>query len=175
LNQKEFHKLLQKRLAEISVSAPSLRNQGNPGLISSSRLFCSRIPLKEFNVSSEKQYNKILDKFTNKLMKEFPHDCRNNWGAARKTLNLFLREVMYNTDLSRQFKLKVIQFLEIPLDSYTAVNLYKHAKGNNLPRWISIKSLTKEISGEYQEVANQIALELKIPRIHLDLLYWRKK
>lgn len=175
MKQKEFHQLLQNRFAETSVSSSSLRNQGSAGIVSAARKFCTELPLHKFNVKSQKQFDKTLDESTNNLLKKFPEKARNNWGAARKTLNLFLREVLYNTYLSKQFNSKVIYFLEIPLDGYVARNILAHPRGKNLAKWKSIKSLKKDMSDEYQKIANQIASDLSVPRIHLDLIFWRNK
>ena len=144
MNQKQFHKLLQKRLAETSVSSSSLRNQGSAGIVSAACKFCTELPLQKFNVKAQKQFSKVLDTYTNKLLKKFPAKARNNWGAARKTINLFLREVFYNTYLIKQFNSKVIYSLELPLDGDVARNLLAHPKGNNLKKWVSInRSLDK--------------------------------
>lgn len=45
---------------------------------------------------------------------------------------------------------------------------------SNLDKWVSIKSLTKQISDKYQNAAKEIADKKGILRIHLDLEYWRQ-
>ena len=46
------------------------------------------------------------------------------WGTARKALNIFLRDALYTTYLSKRYGLpRAEASLEIPLDSITAVRL----------------------------------------------------
>jgi hypothetical protein len=58
------------------------------------------------------------------------------WGAARKALNLFLRDVQYSWDLSSYFGLHTIfSFLEVPLDRYVAQGLCGYSEfSHGLPR-----------------------------------------
>lgn len=173
MTENEFNKLLQKHLAEVSITNSALRNQGAKGLVSTARQFCSKLRIRKFNVYSQEKFNRVLNRDTRSLMSKFPTGAKNNWGAARKSLNLFLREVLYNNFLSRHFNTNVINFLEVPLDKQVAQAIKKNYKKKIFPSNFSIKSLQKEMSDEYQKTAKKIASELGIPRIHLDLIYWR--
>lgn len=175
MTKKEFDQLLQKHLAEVSITNSALRNQGDEGLVSAAREFCTKLQIRKYNVYSQKEFTIILNRETIRLMRKFPVGAIKNWGAARKSLNLFLREVLYNTYLSKQFNANVMNFLEVPLDIQVALGIKKDMKEKNLSGWVSIKSLKKEMSDEYQGAAKKIAQNLKISRIHLDLIYWRNK
>ena len=178
---KEFIKSLQRRTAQISVGASAIRNQGASGLIDCCRYyFENSIDLKEFRKNlKSKKYIGYLDSCTFELVDSFPENGK-SWGAARKGLNLFFREVIYNKYLSDylnmpiDFKenLKMIEYLEVPLDRYVAHGLI--SKSSQLPKWTSIKDLTPEISEKYQYFAMEYAISKGLVRVHLDLEFWRK-
>lgn len=172
---------LQRRIAQISVGASALRNQGAKGIIGICReYFENSINLKEFRkVLESKEYKSYLDKHTDKLVSKFPEGGK-SWGAARKGLNLFFRDVVYNFYLANYLEIsadeeenkKVLKNLEVPLDKDVATGLIE--KYPDLPKWKSIRKLTKNESEIYQKIAFKYAEELNIPRIHLDLEFWRR-
>jgi hypothetical protein len=106
-------------------------------------------------------------------MNSFPSGAQ-HWGAARKALNLFLRDVLYNHYLSQHFRFRRIEkWLEVPLDSYTAKGIREKYGSKKLPPWKGIKYLTPEVSQAYQDAATKLASDSKFARVHLDVLYWR--
>ena len=177
-----FIRRLHRRIAQISVGASALRNQGAGGIVKICRdYFENSIDLTEFKTEVESgNFDAYLNRNTNQLIKKFPENGK-SWGAARKGLNLFFREVVYNFYLAnflgiptdRQGNEKFLEHLEIPLDKDVATGLTH--KFSELPRWKSIRELTLEESNAYQEYALIYARELKVPRIHLDLEFWRRK
>ena len=91
--KEELLKLLQYRTAEGATGPSALRNQGNRGVLAAARHFLKAIDLFEFSVTSEQKFKSVLDDHTNHLTLSFPEGAR-HWGAARKALNLFLRDVL---------------------------------------------------------------------------------
>lgn len=194
----EKEKLLQKmqdRLAEISVSGSTLRNQGAARMVATAREFLKQIDLQAFKecIADKQSFNQFLDNRTEDLVTEFkklegfkPNEGK-GFGAARKSLNLFFREVVYNTFLAERLNLpmnlehynQAIQFLEIPLDKDAADGIYEKCKlykieAKGLPeKWPRIIHLTPEISKTFQEAALEIAKKEKTARVHLDLIFWR--
>ncbi|MDI6859344.1 MAG: hypothetical protein QMC85_02490 [Methanocellales archaeon] len=83
-------KVIQKRVANISIGASTLRGQGALGIVENARKFLAKLDLREFKDISERQFSNRLEKYTNKLMEQFPEGAKNNWGAARKAINVFL-------------------------------------------------------------------------------------
>jgi hypothetical protein len=174
----EFVKLMKRKMSQTSIGASALRNQGAKGLIKISRYyFENEIILEEFkeNLYSN-SYIQYLDNKTDDLLKLFPEKGK-SWGAARKGLNLFFRDVIYNYYLRQQLNINDnshvhLQNLEVPLDKDVASGLKNN--NSNLDKWVSIKSLTKQISDKYQNAAKEIADKKGILRIHLDLEYWRQ-
>ena len=188
MKQEEFIKNIHRRLASIAVGGSALRNQGASGLVSTARNYFEKsIFLEEFfkNLQSENEFQDYLNKHTCILKMEFPEGAQ-NWGASRKSLNLFFRELVYNKFIYEYYKIpiglndfnKVIRHLEVPLDLDVSTGIFKDFKilelNNNLKKWKSIKELTFDTSSLYQNAALKIADDKKIARVHLDLIYWRQ-
>ena len=126
------------RVANISVTQSSLRNQGGKGLVKKTRnYFLKNQFLSKFN---KHNFEILLDNQTRKLMKTI----KLKFGAARKSLNIFLLQSSLDRYLSDCYRLeKILDKLELPLDSYTIKHLKIAAKGkeHKLPKWQSIKKL----------------------------------
>lgn len=172
---KNFIKLVQTRTAELAIGPSTLRNQGARGAVVTARSFLKGLNLRLFSVDSPAAFKRSLDKATTKLRAALPAGAR-NWGAARKALNIFLRDVLYCQYLCSEFDfLPLEEWLELPLDSEVAKGLRGEPEGKALTRWPGVKHLDIPTSREYQEVAERVAKRLHIARIHLDLIYWRRK
>lgn len=168
-----FLSQLQKRTAQASMGSSSLRNQGAPGVLSVARGVVANIDLKKLSLSTRKGFFAILDRQTQIMSSSFPDGAR-NWGAARKGLNLFLRDVIYNKDLCDFYELVHIRrWLEVPLDKHVALGLKAEPEGKHLPRWCGIKKLKAPVSREFQSVAAKVALRKRLERVDLDVYYWR--
>jgi hypothetical protein len=142
------------------------------------RLFLKELNLDSFRTGNEQQFRSRLNTATKHLKDRLPRKAR-NWGAARKAINIFLRDALYNHYLRSRYRLDRLEgWLEVPLDRNVAMGLCAEPEGVKLPRWKSIKSLTEkreEISLQYQAVANKVARRKRTQRVHLDLYYFRRK
>jgi hypothetical protein len=168
----DFVRCLQRRIAEGAVGPSALRNQGNRNVIARARTFLGELDLTRFVVGREPEFRKTLDRCTEQLRRAFPPRAR-HWGAARKALNLFLRDVLYNQYLADHLRFaKVEAWLEVPLDSYVAKDLTALSL-RSLPKWRGVKYLTPKESTEFQTVARQIASGHGIASVHLDVYFWR--
>lgn len=144
-------------------------------MVAHARKFLGGIDLSKFSALSIKEFAQQLDKETNFLANSFPSEGEGNWGAARKSINIFLRDVLYSRHLCEHFNLAHIEpWLEIPLDSDVYKGLSLDSK-ETLPKWPRIKKLDSEVSGKLQNVAKKIAKSLGVSRIHLDVRYWRSE
>lgn len=171
---RELLMFIQKRVANIAIGVSSLRGQGPAGTIQKTRCFMAKLKLRTFKDIATGQFQRRLDKHTEELMKQFPKGARRNWGGARKAMNVFLEAAFYDRLLARAYKLQNLkQYLELPLDRYVVRELKTRAGKGNLPRWAGIKNLTPDDSKEFQAYAKKVAREKGIPRIYLDLYYWR--
>jgi len=177
----DFIRKIKERIANVAVSASAMRNQGGRGIVQKCRVyFINNISLEDFFsvIDVKSNYDDYLNKHTSALMKRLGKSTK-YWGAARKALNLFFRDVVYNKFLADHYGLptnqqeydNAIQNLEIPLDRYVATQLY--ARDRSLPKWVSIKSLKSATSERYQKVALGIADQMQTARVHLDLIWWR--
>lgn len=177
-------KKLQRRLAQTTIGASPMRGQGK-GAVKKCRDYCEkRIRVTGFfgSLQDEKKFMNYLDRHTRKLSDELPRvHGQPNFGAARKALNLFFRELVYNKYFADAYGLsaslrnnhKEIKWLEIPLDSHVAGEIKKRYK--KIPvRWKSIKGLTRQENKIYQDHAQRIAIKEKVARIHLDMKFWRR-
>lgn len=169
MQEKKFIKIMQKKVSYSSLSPSALRGQveGTLGIL---RTYCSNIVLSEFTQITQDEFNEKLDTLINDILEKHPNIF---WGAARKAINLFLRDCLYNNYLSDKYDLDSIKdFLEIPLDSIVSGKLYDSCGDRKLPKWKSLKELNEEESKIYQNCAQLKANECKIERIHLDMVLW---
>jgi len=182
MTEQQFYQLLHRRLSQIAIGASAIRNQGSGGLIKILRqYFETEVDLEIFikSLADETKYEEFLTGHTTKILTLFP-DTAQSWGAARKGLNLFLREIIYSKFFSYRFSLpddfeefnQFVKFMEVPLDKEVAHGLIDDSNGQ-LPRWINIKHLTPTLSKTYQSQALIIAAQENVARVNLDLKYWR--
>lgn len=165
--------LLQKYIANIAISGSTLRNQGAKGVVKKARHFLAQLNLMTFLEIEPRNYSDLLNEWTEDLGTELPTGAQ-NWGTARKALNVFLVQMFMNKYLAELYGLsRFDEVLETPLDSQAARKLRRIAGRGNLPRWDSIRKLTIEDSQNYQIFAKDYARQQGIPRACLDILLWR--
>jgi hypothetical protein len=140
--------------------------------IRASQDFLANFPLSRVPTSNEARFRSWLDRITESLLDHLPTKGR-PWGAARKAINLFLRDALYNQYLNRQFGIRRIErWLEVPLDSVVAKGLIGRAGRSVLPQWPGLKYLTPDRSDAFQTFASDCARTFKIDRVHLDMYLW---
>lgn len=166
---KKFLADVQKFIAISAVGVSALRGQG-AGVIDRVRKYLGEMHLSETRLlRDEVTFCEWLDDKTNDLV------CSQEvkWGAARKALNLFLRDCLYNRYLSSEYSLDQLESLmEIPLDSVIAGQLKRNAGRGQLPIWPGLKGLKKEDSKRFQDHASGMAAQEGVPRVHLDIGMW---
>jgi hypothetical protein len=148
---------------------------GPKGTLGTVRVFLKKIDLADISRKDPSQFPQVLDALTEQLRRQLPKGAT-HWGVARKCLNLFLRDALYNFYLRREYDLgKFEKYLEIPLDSYVGRELWLRAEneGMHLPRWRTVKRLTGKVNAQFQAVAAEVAKREGTERVHLDLVYWR--
>lgn len=173
MNKTDFIRTVQQFTAVSAVGVSAMRGQGK-GVMKTAQKTLGQLNLTQLKaIATQAQYEAWLDQQTEQLLNRFP--IRNRpWGAARKALNLFLRDCLYNKYLCAAYKMgKVERWLEIPLDSYISKELQSKAS-QTLPRWPGLKHLKKPTSALYQDVATSWSKERGVSRIHLDVELWLK-
>lgn len=174
MNTQELNRIIQSFVASESISPSTLRNQGAKRVVEGARRYLAGLDLRLFAVSDRRDFARQLDKCTNALRRRFPERAR-NWGAARKAMNVFLRNSYYNQFLCSSCNLHLaVAFYEVPLDSIVASELRKLDKRKVLPKWQGIKYLDKHTNAVYQSFLGQLAVQFAIDRVHLDVILWQK-
>jgi len=170
----EFLRKLQRFTANAMITGSALRNSGASGVVGCAQEFCAAVPLASLHRMHRSRYQEWLDARTRELRERFPADAQ-NWGPARKALNIFMRSAAYMGPLASEFQLeRIVPFLEVPLDSHVACGLIKAPEGEGLlPAWKSIISLTADRNRMYQSVASNVARRMRVHRADLDVFFWR--
>jgi hypothetical protein len=128
--------------------------------------------LERFVVRSEPEFAQELERVTRYMQRRLPEPAR--WGTARKALNIFLRDVLYNTYLARELGFRRVErWLELPLDSYTVKALRGQASAWLLPRWPGVANVDRDDYALYQAAAARVGRERGLARVHLDVFWWR--
>ncbi len=162
---------MQRKVATTAIGPSALRGQGR-GVLAASQQYLASLSLARIPKSDQKRFADWLDRHTDALLLVLPvHGYP--WGAARKAINLFLRDALYNRYLCQKYTLRKIEcWLEIPLDSAVAHGLRKEAGRAVLPRWLGLKHLRPNHSDIFQAYASEYAGKLGVERVHLDMYLW---
>jgi hypothetical protein len=165
---------IQARVARGALGALIMRSAGARGAVLAARGFLSEMDLRAFRTTGAARFSGALDDATEGLQRAFPKPAR-NWGLARKSINLFLRDCLSNVYLRDAHSLQMAELLyEVPLDTITGTTLHRLA-GGTLPRWRTLRDLTPAVSDDFQAVAARIAGERGIARMHLDAIWWSQR
>lgn len=168
----QFYRDMQKYIAVTTIGPSALRNQGSKGVIKAAQKHLADIDLQVFRAKDEAAFLRVLDDQTEILRCALPREAQ-NWGAARKALNLFLRDICYNRFLCERHGLALAEgWMEIPLDSLIAASLKRKGTRGQLPRWPGLNGLTPEVSSKFQALAKRVASAEGISRVHLDMRLW---
>jgi hypothetical protein len=166
---RDFIAAVQFHIARASVMPSALRGAGSAGTAECAREFLGSLPLKSFGVSSAQLFRDRLDAATDALLSELPPKAK-KWGRTRKILNIFLRNALYSTHLSRRFVLDRAEYLlELPLDGLTAKELKSRYE---IPEWPGVAALTPELSAQFQDAAEKEGKKRHMARVHLDVYWW---
>lgn len=166
----------QRTLARIAMGISTVRGLGPAGMMmETSRSFLGYFDIRSIKARSEKEFCCILDLMTGELILSLP-DGGDDWGSARKFVNIFLRHCAHNVITREAYRLDLIEpWLEVPLDSHVASGLRKYAGDFGLmapPRWKTIRGLTQDVSEEWQATALQVEKCLGTERVRLDYWLW---
>jgi len=173
MEQEKFIGLMQRYVVNIAITGSTLRNQGVKHVVEKAREFLSKLDLSILREKVPDDYAEQLDKWTGALRKALPQGAQ-NWGTARKAINVFMVQAFLNKHLAQEYGLHGFgQVFETPLDAQATQELRNKPGGGRLPSWNSIKRLTPASSQCYQEFASELAAQHHIPRAYLDVMLWR--
>ncbi|GAB7129040.1 hypothetical protein JCM19000A_35480 [Silvimonas sp. JCM 19000] len=166
----EYRNKLRCRIANSAIGPSTIRGMAKKGTIAPARLFLAQIDLSQFINCDAKKFAELLDTIT----KQYCDEVGLKWGAARKFLNIFLRDCLYNRWVCEDFQLSEIgQFFEVPLDSHVARELKQKAGRGKLPRWQGVIHLEEPVSKQFQNYADELAMSEGVWRVDLDIIFWR--
>jgi hypothetical protein len=142
----QFHQDMQQYIAVTTIGTSTLRKQGASGVIEAAQKYLAVVDLSAFSAGNENDFLAALNAQTEQLRTALPAGAQ-NWGAARKALNLFLRDICYNRFLGEHHGLAAAEdWMEIPLDGVVARELKRLAGRGKLPQWPGLKKLTAAVS-----------------------------
>ena len=172
---------MHRNVAVRSVGPSAVRGQPE-GLLQVTHEYLQQILLCGIPKISETEYQRWLNRRTRGLLNAYsmhPKLKKRPWGVARKAINLFMRDVVYNRYLCEHFALgRVERWLEVPLDSQVAKGVRSEARESKTitvpPAWRGLKRLQYALSRRLQDCALQLAFRRGMARVHLDIYLWRK-
>ena len=143
--RRDFIPTVQHKVAISALPASALRGN-QAGMTAIARDFLRVLDLGQFAVTNPERFNDRLDRATELLLAEL-RTSSGSWGVARKALNLFLRDSLYNVYLQKRFKLqRAERCFEVPLDGVVAEALRTRFR-RALPAWRGVKYLDSDPAG----------------------------
>ena len=181
MNEQELYLKHKYRLINCAIGSSAMRQQGTKNAIQEIRNVLYDEDLEKFKlVLQENKFLVYLDDLTNQIYEKLHVTHKLEWGAVRKALNLYFRDIFYSSYFCKKLMLEVslMSQLEIPLDSFTGKGIIEdYSKIANCSiKWTTIKSLTPQKSKQLQKMAKIVNSTFhKLPTVvDLDLVYWRR-
>ena len=167
---------LRAHQSRVSITSSTVRSQGAGTGEIARRFLAEELEIARLRAPSERAYLARLDEATEALRNRLKGKAR-TFGLARKLLNIYIRDCVYSRILCAHYRLEPIErFLELPLDGIVGRALIRAARERGqfrrLPKWVSIRALSREDSGAYQAYAIELAAERSLARVHLDVTLW---
>ena len=172
---------LRSQLARAATESSTVRGRGNAGVAAAARAYLTQLDLAKLAANPE-ALPAHLDQHTVSLLETFQGEAHARWGLARKILNLFLRDAVYNVHLRTACGLGPLEpRLELPLDGESAKRVrrdYRRLRKDrpdlpNLPAWKGPFVLRPRESRDHQQAALEVAEAKGLrARVHLDAFFW---
>lgn len=163
---------IQSHVARGAITPSLARGRGRKGTIAKARSFLRQLDLRPFGTTVAATFSDRLDQRTAELLRHFPPSAK-QWGLARKALNVFLRDCLYNFYLRRANRLdKAEGLFELPLDSITGTLIRREVGPRRLPPWRGLRGIDRQANAVYQALAADAARTYGIHRVHLDAYWW---
>lgn len=167
--RRDFLKMIQRKVAASALPGTALGGRGAAGAIAVARDVLAELPLREFALCRASTFGRYLDGATDTLLRRLPRHAQ-GWGIARRAVDLFLREALYDAYLREQYRLhRTERWLELPMDAAAATYLRDADPAASLPAWRGIRQLVPTQNAAWQGIASAVAQQMGIARVHLDL------
>jgi hypothetical protein len=173
MDEASFLARMRSRTAEAAIGTSALPSVGAVGVIAAARRALLEVDLARLSASSTVEaLARELDAATEAVRAMLPGPA-DRWGNARKAANLYLRDVLYNSYLAPAYGFDRIEhWLELPLEEETVIEL-RHRTTMPLPRWPGMHRMDPDLHLVYQDAAMDVANQLGLARVHLDIHWWR--
>ena len=129
-------------------------------------------------IRSQADYDGWLRQFSDKLNDTWQKRMGQAmpFGPRRKLPNLLMKEVVLWTGLSNGQRTNLIQWLHVPLDSYTLVGIRKCIENPKIPKRATMGFVASEtVYDQIQNSIRDIAGQAEVPAIYFDNLAWNSK
>lgn len=174
VTKKQLLGMIQQFAAIEAIGTSAVRGQP-AGTKKAIQRVLSRTKLSRMPRRNRVLFERWLDRQTERIRHRPPSRAK-PWGVARKALNLFLRDCLYNHYLRTSYGLTSVErWLEVPLDGVVGRALRRKAKaqGVALPQWPGLKRITAEAGDQFQAFAEEFADCVDLPaRVFLDNYLW---
>ena len=128
-------------------------------------------------IDSQLQYDEWLGEFSGR----FSHIWQNQmgdyipYGPSRKLPNLLLKQFVKWDELSSIQRINLLNYLHVPLDSYTLVGIRNCVSDPEIPKTPTMKFVQNEMMyNQIQKAIRDIAYKARVPAIYFDILAWDK-
>ena len=193
LNEVKFKQFL-KSISRRAIGNSTLRNLGEEGIRERVRNWLEKcMTYNCLVILKGNDYRDWLDRKT-LCLNEYLHDflkVENGWGAARKVLNIFVRDCYYNDIINKNWGLRGFEkYFEVPLDNMTmygirhAIKFIDEKESCNIRMFKEsdcVSRLSEDLSDTYQKAAQKL-IEYRnkkckdgdmLLRVDLDMYYYR--
>lgn len=166
---------MQRYVARVAITQSVFRPNG--GCVHVAIEFLGSLDLNPLKTKDPLAYPEWLNVQTKTLMTKLP-PIKNIWGQARKSINIFMTMASLNRFLSKEYALERLEdVLEVPLDKEVGTKLSEFGQTRGMfpkrfPKWTTVTALDSTNSEKYQQVAQAMATERRIPRGRLDVILW---
>ena len=134
------------------------------------------------NVSSTQDYEKWLEGFSSSFYRHWKRQMREciPYGPSRKLPDLLMKRVMLWNIFTEYQRNRLINYLHIPLDSYSLLAIrsciqeFPHAEEiGKIPKTATMNSIYYEAQyNQVQFVMRSIAKRADVPPIYIDVIAW---
>ncbi len=126
-------------------------------------------------ISSQEKYDKWAKRFSSGLAKAWQKqmDTAMPYGPSRKLPNLLMKCFVLWDDLTDRQRSSLLEYLHVPLDSFTLVAIRNCVQDLEIPKTATMKFVASEtIYNQIQQSIRDVAYRAGVPAIYFDVLAW---
>ena len=127
------------------------------------------------NISSQPQYDEWAREFSDRLSRTWKKEMGTAmpYGPSRKLPNLILKCFLFWSGLNQSQRDKLINYLHVPLDSFTLVGIRNCINDPKIPRTATMNFIDSETKyNPIQQAIRDVTRKAEVPAIYFDMLAW---